>query len=104
MQEISAAELQQEMADGQVVLLDVREDDEVAVSILPGAIHIPMNSVPSRVGELDPLKPTVVICRAGARSAKVAEFLVDYGFQQVFNLTGGMKSWAQNIDPKLPVA
>ncbi len=79
-------------ADGQ--LIDVREPDEVAGGTLPGAVNIPLGDLPGRVGELDPSKRVVLLCRSGGRSGQAAEFLTGSGFGDVVNLTGGMLAWA----------
>ncbi len=85
-----------------VVLLDVREPAELQLAELQGAVHIPMREVPQRLHELDRDTALVVICHGGARSRQVAEFLQGAGFEQVFNLTGGIDAWSQAIDPHVP--
>jgi rhodanese-related sulfurtransferase len=86
-----------------MTLLDVREDWEVALAPVPtDTVHIPMGEIAGRVGELDPNKETVVICRSGARSAQVAHFLEGQAFAKVFNLAGGILAWSRVIDPRIP--
>jgi len=75
------------------VLLDVREHDEWMSGHIPGAIHIPMGELMSRVGELDRGKRIVCICRSGGRSARITMWLGQQGFDAV-NMTGGMHAWA----------
>jgi rhodanese-related sulfurtransferase len=87
---------------GDVVLLDVREPDELAVASVAGALHIPMRQVPARLDELDAGRPLVVMCHAGGRSRRVAEFLSENGFEQVYNLAGGIDAWSVEIDPQIP--
>jgi rhodanese-related sulfurtransferase len=87
----------------EMTLLDVREDWEVALAPVPtDTVHIPMGEVSDRIGELDPNKETVVICRSGGRSAQVAQFLERQGFGKVFNLSGGILAWSRVIDPRIP--
>jgi rhodanese-related sulfurtransferase len=86
----------------EVVLLDVREHDELAVAGLDGALHIPMRDVPARLEELDRAKPIVVMCHSGGRSRRVAEFLQGNGFPNVFNLKGGIDAWSMQIDSRVP--
>ncbi len=76
------------------IVIDVREADEVAEGTLPGAIHIPLGEIPTRIGELDPTKTFLMLCRSGGRSGKASEFLVENGFSDVVNLAGGMLAWA----------
>jgi rhodanese-related sulfurtransferase len=83
------------------VLLDVREDWELGIARIEGAVHIPMGDIPARQGELDPAREVVVLCRSGGRSAQVARFLERQGFSSVWNLAGGILAWAQQVDPDL---
>jgi rhodanese-related sulfurtransferase len=75
------------------VLLDVREDDEWRRGHAAAAQHIPMGEVPGRLDEIDRSATLYVICKAGGRSAKVAEFLARDGFEPI-NVDGGMLAWA----------
>ena len=75
------------------VLLDVRENDEWQRGHAADARHIPMGEVPARVNEIDRQAELYVICKAGGRSQKVAEFLAGNGYEPV-NVSGGMLAWA----------
>jgi rhodanese-related sulfurtransferase len=74
-------------------VLDVREDWERASGFIPGSLHVPMQEIPGRLGELEPAARIIVVCHAGARSQMVAEYLVRQGFRDVANLRGGMDAW-----------
>jgi rhodanese-related sulfurtransferase len=87
---------------GEVVLLDVREHDELAIAAVDGARHIPMREVPARLEELERGQPLVVMCHSGGRSRRVAEFLQGNGFTNVFNLKGGIEAWSTQIDSRVP--
>lgn len=105
MQHLQPQELASWLANAdrpQPVLLDVREANEVAYCALPGIVHIPMQEIPARQQELDPDRPTVVICHHGMRSYQVAMFLERNGFEQMINLTGGVAGWADQVDPAFP--
>lgn len=80
--------------DDSVVLLDVREPDEWQRGHVTGAQHIPMADVPARIDEIDRDATLYVICHAGGRSQRVAQYLARNGFEPI-NVTGGMLSWAQ---------
>lgn len=84
-----------------VVLLDVREGWELDVAKVDGITHIPMGEVAGRIGELDPARQTVVLCRSGRRSMEIAKFLAQNGFRSVANLKGGILAWGQELDPSL---
>lgn len=83
-------------------LLDVREAHELALARIDGAVHIPMNEVPLRVGELERTDTLVVMCHGGARSMRVAGFLLAQGFERVFNLQGGIDAWSREVDSSIP--
>lgn len=104
MKELDATEVAARLAAGEQapVLLDVREAWELEVASLPGAVHIPMNSVPSRVAELASDKPLVVMCHHGARSRQVAQWLAAQGFEDVANFDGGIDAWSRMIDTSIP--
>jgi rhodanese-related sulfurtransferase len=85
-------------------LVDVRENDELAVSHLPGVIHIPVGDFAGRFGELDPQGNYVIVCRSGMRSARATAFLIAQGYSRVRNLTGGMQGWAKDVDRTISVA
>lgn len=84
------------------MVVDVREDSEVAIAHLKGALHIPMGKLPTRFRELDAAEPVVVFCHHGLRSQQVAQFLESKGFSQVSNLAGGIDAWAEQVDPAMP--
>ncbi|MBV8929756.1 MAG: rhodanese-like domain-containing protein [Mycobacteriaceae bacterium] len=75
------------------VLLDVREDDEWQRGHAPGAQHIPMGDVPARLREINRDAELFVVCAAGGRSLRVAQYLARNGFAPT-NVDGGMLAWA----------
>jgi queuine tRNA-ribosyltransferase len=80
------------------VLLDVREDDEWKRGHAADARHIPMGEVPARLDEIDRSATLYVICKAGGRSAKVAQLLAHNGYEPI-NVAGGMLAWAESGRP-----
>ena len=96
METVSAAELRRLLEGVEPpALLDVREDIEVALEPMEGALHIPLREVAARMGELDPSRPTVVVCAAGVRSVRAIEALRAAGYSgRLLSLDGGMKAWA----------
>lgn len=101
--EIAPEELKRRLDAGEkLTVLDVREPWELAIARLPGTVHIPLGEVPARLAEIDRDRPLIVMCKAGGRSLRAAQFLAARGFAQVANLTGGIDAWSQRIDPSLP--
>ncbi len=102
--EISVRDLKEMHDAGRAfVLLDVREDDELALAYIRWAKHIPMQAVPERLTELPRDGNVVVMCHGGVRSDRVARYLRDLGFTSVANLAGGIDAWAREIDPTVPL-
>lgn len=81
-----------------LVIVDVREPSEYEAGHIPGSSLIPLGDLPERLGELDPQKPVLLVCRSGNRSAKAAKVLVQHGYKQVYNLTGGMINWPYEVE------
>lgn len=77
-----------------VILLDVREDDEFKSGHIPGAEWIPLGQLSSRLNELPKDKTIVAVCRSGNRSGQATELLRQNGFD-AHNMQGGMNSWVQ---------
>lgn len=101
--ELSVEDLKRRLDEGQkVFILDVREPGEYEICRLPGSKLIPLANLVDRWQELDPSNEIVVHCKAGGRSARAVKFLQGKGFSKVFNLSGGVDSWADKIDPSMP--
>lgn len=94
--QITAEELRRRIDSGEkLVLIDVREDEEVAAGMIPGARHIPMGEVPYRTSDIPEESEVIFICRSGSRSQRVCEYLSAQGYQGVVNLSGGMIEWSE---------
>lgn len=105
MQPLTAPELASWLADDtrdKPLLLDVREPNEYQYCHIPGAVLMPMQTVPASMAELEEDMAIVCICHHGMRSMQVARFLEQHGFTKVLNLTGGVHAWAQQVDPDMP--
>lgn len=89
------------MAQGAVVI-DVRMPEEVQMAAISGAINIPMNDLPTRLGELNPEAPVAVLCHHGMRSEMASRFLERNGFTDVAHLAGGIDAWSITIDSSVP--
>lgn len=100
--QLSVDDLKKKFDAGEkIVLVDVRQANELDICKIDGAIHIPLHELTQRVGELDPSSEIVMQCHHGGRSQRAAEFLVSQGFRNVANLAGGIEAWAVHIDPNM---
>ncbi|OCA91434.1 rhodanese-like domain-containing protein [Bacillus sp. FJAT-27225] len=98
MKTISTEELQKKVEAGEKLdIIDVREDEEVAYGMIPGAKHIKMGEIPARMDELDKDKEYIFVCRSGGRSFNVCHYLHDQGFK-VVNMEGGMLAWEGDVE------
>ncbi|MGH0031393.1 MAG: molybdopterin-synthase adenylyltransferase MoeB [Myxococcota bacterium] len=103
--EASAAEVKARLDAGHdLLLLDVREADEVETARIEGSRWLPLGEVEARSAELADWKerPVVVYCHHGGRSARACALLRDAGFSDVTNLTGGIEAWSLTVDPDVP--
>ena len=77
------------------VLIDVREEHEVAVAHIQGSLFIPLKDLPTQLAKLEKYrkKPVVVVCAAGQRSAAACRFLNKSGFEDVSQIDGGIQAW-----------
>jgi NADPH-dependent 2,4-dienoyl-CoA reductase/sulfur reductase-like enzyme/rhodanese-related sulfurtransferase len=75
------------------VLLDVREPSEFEAGNIDGAVNIPLNSLRERLGELPRDGRIVVYCGVGMRAYLACRILMQHGFREVFNLSGGWTTW-----------
>ncbi len=97
MKEISAKEVQQALADGQMLkIIDVREVDEVQAGHIPGIMNMPLGLLEFRMHELNKNEPYIIVCRSGARSGRATQFLESQGFD-VTNMVGGMLAWEGEV-------
>lgn len=105
MRHMSAVELKAWLAGarGPVALVDVREPWEFEKCRIEGARLVPLAQLPARLSELDPGRPTVVICHHGVRSLRAAAYLEHCGFGDVVNLSGGIDAWARTVEPGMAV-
>ena len=78
-----------EMSKAGAVLIDVRTPAEVAEGMVPGAINIPLQEIEQRLSEFPKDKDLLIYCRSGKRSMAASNFLIENGYDKVFNVVGG---------------
>ncbi len=100
--EITVQELKERLDDDLgVSVLDVREPHEYEVANI-GARLIPLGELPERLIELDRDETFAIHCKTGGRSARAVKLLQEAGFENVYNVKGGITAWSEEIDPSVP--
>ena len=92
MREIEASQLAEKIAAGFKVV-DVREVDEYTDGHIPGAIHVPLQTVPDNLESFRSDQDVFVVCQVGGRSGKACQYLIDQGVTNVVNVAGGTSGW-----------
>ena len=101
--ELSVRELKARLDAGRPpLILDVREPSEAAICRLPGSRLIPLGELPRRLDELERTAEIVVHCKSGGRSSRAVALLREKGYTRASNLTGGILSWINEIEPSMP--
>jgi molybdopterin/thiamine biosynthesis adenylyltransferase/rhodanese-related sulfurtransferase len=97
---VSVQELKRKLdAREPIQLIDVREPFESEIAKIDHARLIPLGELPGQLNQLEHESYTVVHCHTGKRSAQAVQLLRGAGFQNVFNLEGGIDRWSDEIDP-----
>ena len=98
--EILVKELKDRLDKKDLILIDVREEEEYAICNIEPSVHIPMNKIPSHLEKLDKDTGYAIICHSGVRSHNVCFYLQNHGFK-VRNVVGGIHQWALQIDGRM---
>jgi rhodanese-related sulfurtransferase len=99
--DVEPEQLAEALRDGDVQLVDVREDSEWDAGRIAGARHVALGQVAAQADSLDRETPVVFYCRVGSRSAMAADAFGRAGFD-AHSLAGGLKAWADRGLPLEP--
>jgi molybdopterin/thiamine biosynthesis adenylyltransferase/rhodanese-related sulfurtransferase len=100
---ISVRELKERMEKNEaLMLIDVREPYEYEIACIDGSRLIPLGELETRLSEIPRTGVLVCHCHSGVRSEHAARLLQESGFENVYNLTGGIDAWSIEIDPNVP--
>jgi len=93
---ISVEELKARLDAGEKPrMIDVREDEEVAQGMIPGAVHLPLGQIPQQLAAIPKDEEVIFVCRSGYRSDQACQYLSSLGYTGVANMVGGMLAWNQ---------
>jgi adenylyltransferase/sulfurtransferase len=96
-------ELKRKMDEGEAfTLVDVREPYEYEIARIGGSRLIPLGELETHVSELPRTGTLVLQCHSGGRSEQAARLLQEAGFENVYNLEGGIDAWSVEIDSAVP--
>ncbi len=95
-EDIDVLEAKRRLNKNGAKLVDVREAVEFRGGHLPGAVNIPLNTIPSRLEDLRGTQPLLLVCQTGNRSAIAADWLIQQGLEGVSNIEGGTTSWIRH--------
>ena len=105
---LSPAQVADELRRGDVLLVDLRESEERELDgVIPGSVHAPRGMLEFYAdptsqyhrAEFDPSKRVIVHCAAGGRSALAADTLQQMGYRSIAHLDGGIKAWKEQGQP-----
>lgn len=94
---ILAKELKSLLDEGRVTLIDVREQPQFEKEHIPGAVNISLAELRFKTGEINRDLPVVVYCNSGTSGNAAQNIMINSGFSQVFNLSGGYKNWSATM-------
>jgi len=104
--ETSPADIQRRIDAGEpLVLIDVREAEEFAITRIAGATLIPMREIPASLQQLEARageNTLIVFCHHGVRSLNVAHWLREQGVTACQSMAGGIDAWSALVDPSVP--
>ncbi|WP_199825221.1 molybdopterin-synthase adenylyltransferase MoeB [Halomonas sp. G11] len=90
--------------DGEdIQIIDVREPNELEICKLDSSLNIPLDELEARYHELESSKALYILCLSGARAERAAQQLMQKGRDKVFVIQGGLKRWARDVDPTMPM-
>lgn len=99
MKQVSPLELKNWLASGQVQVIDIREPYEYEFSHIPEAESIPMATVLDKLDSISRTKKVAMHCRTGKRAEAMIDYLeVHHQFENLYNLTGGILAWSEEVD------
>jgi rhodanese-related sulfurtransferase len=106
--QVTVEQLQERLSSGidQIQLIDVREPQEIEIAQINGFVNLPLSAYATWSDKIHTLfdceAETLVLCHHGVRSAQMCQWLVNQGFTNVKNITGGIAAYSSLVDPSIP--
>lgn len=106
--QVSVEQLQERLLSGadKIQLIDVREPQEIDIARIEGFVNLPLSEFAAWGEQIhtqfDCESETLVLCHHGVRSAQMCQWLVNQGFTNVKNITGGIAAYSSLVDPSIP--
>jgi rhodanese-related sulfurtransferase len=95
--EVNVEKAKQLLAEGNITLIDTREESEYAAGHIDNAILLPRGVIEFKLNTIpelaDPAKAVLIYCRTGGRSALAAQTLQTLGYSTVLSIAGGFEAW-----------
>ena len=93
---ISVQETQNKLLEGEVRVVDIRDEASFAAGHIKNSTHLTNGSLHSFMSDVEFDIPVIVCCYHGISSQQAAQFLIHQGFEEVYSLDGGFEAWRQN--------
>lgn len=90
---ISVDMAQQRLAEGEALLVDIRDPQSYEAGHATGAFHLTNGTLNSFMQQADFDRPVLVMCYHGNSSKGAAQYLIQQGFEQVYSIDGGFDAW-----------
>lgn len=93
---ISVQETQKKLLEGEVRIVDIRDDAAFAAGHIKDSIQLTNGSLHSFMSDVEFDTPVIVCCYHGVSSQQAAQFLIHQGFEEVYSLDGGFEAWRKD--------
>lgn len=94
---ITSRDLEMLRNEKEIMIVDVREQDEYDSGHIPGVNHVPLSGFPENIHLIDQTKENYIVCASGGRSSMASEFLTQKGYD-IINVQGGMMMWRGELE------
>lgn len=95
---LSVEEARQLMLDGEITVLDIRDENAYAQGHLPNAIHVKDINIDTFVTTSDKENPLLIYCYHGSSSIPAAAYFADKGFTKTYSMDGGFEAWHARVN------